>query len=72
MGIKGYRGKKLTISDFWSEHFEFGAWIADYSNNNIMTHSLIIFNLRIRHIKKNISRKLDFHYFLNFIMRNLK
>ena len=48
-GLKGSWGTGSLIENVWAEHFETGAWIADFSNNgNIYTDGLVIRNARLR------------------------
>ena len=47
--LKGSWGTGSLIENVWAEHFETGAWIADFSNDgNIYTDGLVIRNSRLR------------------------
>jgi len=47
--LKGSWGTGSLVENVWAEHFETGAWIADFSNNgNIYTDGLVIRNCRLR------------------------
>ncbi len=47
--LKGSWGTGSLIENVWAEHFETGAWIADFSSDgNIYTNGLVIRNSRLR------------------------
>lgn len=47
--LKGFWGTGSLIENVWAEHFETGAWIADFSNDgSIYTDGLIMRNCRLR------------------------
>lgn len=47
--LKGSWGAGSLIENVWAEHFETGAWIADFSNDgSIYTDGLVIRNCRLR------------------------
>jgi hypothetical protein len=47
--LKGFWGTGSLIENVWTEHFETGAWIADYSNDaDIYTDGLVMRSCRLR------------------------